>query len=332
MKKIACVGFHATGAGVIDDLLRECENVAQGFYEAESRILHDADGVSDLEFHLVECPNRQKTAIAIERFLRYAQDNKRMYEKIYGKKWIPLCREYMDSITKFQYKGYNKRQLIIKKPYTQYLMLWYKLINRLTPKEFRKPGWYNYFPNETAYHACLSEEEFIEKTRFFTEQLCNSVPQKKNTEYIVIDQMIAGNYPERYLRYVNDLKVIVVDRDPRDLYIHHETHKDHVLPKDPYHFCTYYRDNRRKYGRIDKSKVLYVSFEDMIYHYDEMVKRVFDFIGMSSIYHIAPRTHFDPSKSIRGTQLWKTHIEYSEAVTIIESELPEFLYQYPDNN
>ena len=53
MKKIACVGYHATGAGVIDDLFREFDNVAQGQYEVESRLLQDPDGISDLEYNLV---------------------------------------------------------------------------------------------------------------------------------------------------------------------------------------------------------------------------------------------------------------------------------------
>ena len=52
MKKIACVGYHATGAGVIDDLFREFDNVAQGQYEVESRLLQDPDGISDLNIIL----------------------------------------------------------------------------------------------------------------------------------------------------------------------------------------------------------------------------------------------------------------------------------------
>ena len=39
MKKIACVGYHGTGAGVVDDLFREFDNVYHGTYEAEVRLL-----------------------------------------------------------------------------------------------------------------------------------------------------------------------------------------------------------------------------------------------------------------------------------------------------
>lgn len=328
MKKIACVGYHATGAGVIDDLFREFDNVAQGHYEAESRILQDVDGISDLEFHLVECPNRLKTAVAIERFLRYAKTNRRMYEKIYGKKWLSMCKAYIESITKFRYEVYNLRAIMAQHPLAYYWYLICKSFNRLKPIQLRHPGWYNYFHGSKAYHADVSEEDFITLTQDFIEQLCNQIPHNENTEYVVIDQMIGGNYPERYLRYVKDLKVIVVDRDPRDLFIHMQIHHDEKLPKDPWQFCQIFKDIRQRKGIIDDSKVLYVSFEDMIYSYELMIKKVMDFVGISPEHHVAPRTHFDPTKSIRGTQLWKVYPQYTEAVKIIEKELPDYLHTY----
>lgn len=332
MKKITCVGYHATGAGVIDDLFREFDNVVQGHYEAECRILHDADGVSDLEYHLVENPHRLKTEIAIERFLRYAEENRREYEKTFGKEWIPLCKEYVNSLAKFKYFGYSTRCIRERSPYYRYNLLLKKIINRLKPKSIRHPTWYNYFPNEEEYHVCLTDEEFIQKTKVFTEKLCSLIPHTSTTEYTLIDQMIPGDYTERYFRYVNDLQAIVVDRDPRDLYIHNMIHGDHALPKDPHQFCIHFRDIRRKRGFHDPNKVMYVTFEDMIYNYDEMVRKVLDFIGISLEHHVSPQTHFVPSKSIQGTKLWEKYPEYADAVRIIERELPEYLYHYPVNN
>ncbi len=328
MKKIACVGYHATGSGVIDDLFREFDNVSQGFYEAESQFLQAADGISDLEFHLVECPNRLKTGIVVERFLRYAKDTRRMYEKIFGSEWIKMCENYVEAITKFQFQGYHDRPLIVKKPHMKYVILFLKVINKLTPKKYRKPGWYNYFPHEKEYHACISEREFIQKTRDFVDILCSHIPQNENTDYIVLDQLVPGNAPMRYLRYVRDLKVIVVDRDPRDLYIHHQKHCDHKLPSDPYQFCEYYRDIRRKTEIVSSDDVLYVTFEDMIYKYDEMVKKVMNFVGIDVSHHVSPKSHFNPEVSIKGTQQWNSYPQYLDAVKIIESELPDYLYHY----
>lgn len=328
MKKITCVGYHATGSGVIDDLFREFDNVAQGHYEAECRVLHDADGISDLEYHLVENPHRLKTEVAIERFLRYARESRRQYEKTFGKDWMPLCEEYIDSITKFRYKGWHSKCLKERSVRDRYTYILKKAQNKLRFKKFRHPVWFDYFPKEMCYHASLGEEEFLEKTQLFTEKLCNLIPQDEKTEFVLVDQMIPGDHPERYFRYVKDLKAIVVDRDPRDLYIHHIIHKDHILPVEPRQFCVHYKDIRKKRGNIDPANVLYVTFEDMIYNYDSMIKKVMDFVGITSGHHITPKSHFIPSTSISGTRLWEKYPEYMAAVKVIESELPKYLHKY----
>ena len=328
MKKIACVGYHYTGSGVIDDILRECDNVAQGTSEAECRILQETDGVADLEYHLIDNPHRTGSAIAVERFLRYAKDHRRMYEKVFGKKWLPICYEYIESISKFQFQGYNFTQLYIKKPYTKYIILFHKIINKLLPSSLRKPGYYDYFPKETAYHAMPPRELFLKETKKFIEKLCLAIPNPNQAEYVVLDQLIAGNNPNRYLRYIDDIKIIVVDRDPRDLYIYHHSRHDHMLPKDPHHFCVHYKDIRQRVCQVDAEKVLYVTFEDLIYSYDIMVEKVLDFIGIPKSHHIHPRRFFNPEISIKGTQLWKTHPEYAAQVKIIEQELPDYIHQY----
>ena len=203
-----------------------------------------------------------------------------------------------------------------------------KIVNRLKPKKIRHPTWYNYFPKEEEYHVCLTDKEFLQKTLCFTEKLCSLIPHSATTEYTLIDQMMPGDYTERYFRYVNDLKVIVVDRDPRDLYIHNMIHGDHALPKDPHQFCVHYRDIRKKRGYNDSNKVLYVTFEDMIYNYDIMVPKVLEFVGIDKKHHVSKKTHFNPSKSIRGTKLWEKHPEYKTAACLIEKELPDYLHDY----
>ena len=328
MKKIACVGYHATGAGVIDDLLREFDNVAQGAYECESRYLHDADGVSDLEYNLVENPHRLNSGFAIRRFINYANRNNRQLRKVYGQKWLELAYNYADSITKFEYTGYKGMDTSLYSSEERYKELLLRALNKLLPKRYRKQAWYNYHPRKTTLHAILSEESFLHKTRTFVDRLCDSIPHKPSDEFVVIDQMVPGNNIERYLRYVNDLKVIVVDRDPRDLYIRQRILHDHVLPNDPYYFSQYYIDIRPAKNYVFPSNVLLVSFEDMIYKYNEMVAKITDFLGLSISHHVRPKTHFNPEISIKGTQTWKLHPEFREEISVIEKELSKYLYNY----
>ena len=106
MKKIACVGYHATGAGVIDDLFREFDNVTQGQYECEMRVLQDPDGISDLEYNLVENPHRLNSGFAIKRFKKYVDRMDRTYRKIFGKKWKSISYDYAESLAKINYNGF----------------------------------------------------------------------------------------------------------------------------------------------------------------------------------------------------------------------------------
>lgn len=328
MKKIACVGYHYTGAGVIDDLFRECDNVAQGPSEAESIFLQHTDGILDLEYHLVENPHRTGSSIAIDRFLKYVKEYRRMYEKIYGKQWLSLCTEYIYSISKFEFEGYCFPQLFLRKPYLKYIMQIFFIVNKFIPPRYRIPKYYNFFPHEKSFHAYPSQEEFIEKTKIFLDKLCNQIPINDKTEFILLDQLVAGNNPSSYLKFIDNLKVFVVDRDPRDMYIYHHSRHDHMLPKDPYQFCIHYKDIRERHGEIDEKKVMYISFEDMIYSYDKMKNKIFEFVGMDINHHISPRKYFDPNISIKNTKLWESNLEYGKQVAIIEKELPQFLHHY----
>ncbi|MBR6091483.1 MAG: hypothetical protein IKQ09_01535 [Bacteroidales bacterium] len=324
--KIAIAGYHYSGCGVIDDLFKEFDNVSQPIRECESRFLHEMDGVSDLEYHLVENPHRLKTSYAIDRFLRYCKREEKKYEKLYGSNWFLICKEYVEDLIKFQYKGYNLIHLSERSSFYPRYVKFQSLLQKLLPVKYRKSSRYNYFPKEKLYHASLSEEEFLEKTRVFTNRLVESMKVDRKADYVIMDQMFAANNPTRYLRYVDNVKGIVVDRDPRDLYINHQLREDHMLPPDPHQFCEHFRDIRKIIGGEDPN-VLYLMIEDMIYHYDVFVPKVCEFVGIDRSHHVQPKKYFDPAISIKGTRTWERYPQFSEAVKTIEQELPDFLYK-----
>ncbi len=327
MKKIACIGYHYTGSGVIDDLFRECDNVYQGLYEAELRFLHDPDGISDLEYNLVQNPHRLSSTLAIKRFVDYARRSSRQVQQIVGKDWMNLVNDYVDKITLLKYPGYIAGDMLFFSGYQKIVDFCVRAYNKISPPKFRFPKDSNHIPSAITYYSRLDEEFFLDTTRKFVEKVC-SLANKENKEFIMLDQFIGANNPSRYLRYANDLKAIIVDRDPRDLYISRIKVRDRLLPSDPHEFCIYYRNIRKTTGKIPYDNCMYVRFEDMIYNYEENVNKVFEFIGIDKSHHKDPKKCFNPSVSINGTKLWERYPQYEEAVKIIERELPEYLYKY----
>lgn len=329
MKLITCVGYHATGAGVIDDLLRECDNVAQGKYEREVRFLHDPDGVADLEYHLVTNPHRSASGQAIKRFIHYTQTEGKQGLSVFGPRWNELAIEYAESLAIMKYKGWRFADVEQLPFWEKSFFMLRRAFNHLLPRAIRKPGWYDYFPKLETYYSLLSRDVFLEKTRSFVAELCESAnPEHK--EYLMLDQFVPSHNPLQSVPYIGDIKIIIVDRDPRDLYIHNMYHKDHRLPKDPHLFATQYRLMRKRYGEEDSRMVLRVNFEDMIYNYQDYTTKVFRFLGINPIeHHVQPKAYFNPDVSIKGTQMWKRFPQYLDSVAIIEKELPDMLYSYP---
>ena len=327
MRKIACVGYHATGAGVIDDLFREFDNVAQGFYEAECRLLQDPDGIADLEWNLVCNPHRLNSGFAVKRFLRYVKRTKRTYKKIFGSKWVALSEEYARAIVKIDYRGYWHGDIWLLNPILQYYHLFRRGMSKIAPKKLKKPSYYNYFPWLHTYHACMDEAHFLEETRKYLDKLCNAMnPDGK--EFVLLDQPFSPSNLGLYTRYLDDVKTIVVDRDPRDVFIFQKLIREHTLPTDVHEFCTVYRDSRNRISEAPRLSCLYVTFEEMIYNYDESVNKVINFIGIDQAHHVYKKTRFDPAVSIKNTKLWEKYPQYADAVKIIENELAEYLYLY----
>ena len=80
---------------------------------------------------------------------------------------------------------------------------------------------------------------------------------------------------------------------------------------------------------MGSAKVLKLQFEDLIYNYDASMERIYAFLGVTTAQHSAPRTHFDPAKSIQNTQLFRANEQYAREAEIIAELLPEYIYDFP---
>ena len=331
MKIVTCVGYHATGSGLIDDYLREFSCVSQGGYDKECRLLQDPDGVSDLEYNLVENPHRLNSGYALKRFRAMAKRYHRNYSAIFGKDYMALIDDYIHDLTKLEYQGYWFADVWLLPDWRRYVWYIQRGINRLKPSKYRYSNTHNFFPDIKTLHCNVDEDEFLRNTRRFVDNLALKVASGNNKKFVLLDQLVHPNNVNRYLRYVNDLKVIIVDRDPRDVYLNQMLADEHTLPSDPYVFSQIYRDTRKMTTKdYDTSRVLFVQFEDMIYKYEEYTKKVRDFIGIDEKYHNKPKSRFIPEVSIKNTRQWKQHPEFNGAIDIIAENLPEFLYSFPE--
>jgi len=185
MRIISCASYYGTGSSAIIDYLSEFDN-CQSLTNYEFRFVQDPDGISDLEFNLVENHNRGY--------------------------W------YYDVIERGKLFNFYKRTINKIMQHT----FWRGQENRNI----------NEMPREMTLCSRPGQEKFLECTRRYIDRLF-SIPNKDNKSNILVDQIVPPSNLDRFLRYFNDIKVFVVDRDPRDIYLSAKyVWRIHIIPTE----------------------------------------------------------------------------------------------------
>lgn len=322
MRVITCTGYHGTGSSAIGDLLSEFQNVdAKSAFEPS--FLHYSFGVSDLEYSLIENPDRHSSSFSLNNFIRYANIASITYNKFFNGAWTPSVDAYVKSLTIASFSRYRSRLVYIQPKCKRYLA---KLIEKSIGINFQ--------PRENYFCTITDDDLFIEATHRFVRNLLLSIHD--NREFLFIDQLFPSSNIARFYRYVDfPVKTIIVDRDPRDLYLQEKyILKDNVTPiQSPEVFCTWYKHIRAtQKDELKLDDVTLIRFEDMIYRYEQTISKIASFIGLDSKLHIQKGERFNPWSSIRNTRLWEKYQKDREAIAFIETELKEYLYPYREED
>lgn len=330
---IGTCGFCATGSSAVSDYLKEFDE-NQVLDEMEFTIPYRPDGLLDLEYHLMQNPCRDDgSAIAIPRFRRLMKKQIRSICIKYGVPQIKLQQlvdEFIDSLVQFRWYGTNRSDVELNPSKFYYYFANIIMKGKVIPRINRKIGrCVNIYPYRDL-EVSIAPLSFDESSRAFVKNLLSFMGAnfQKN---IVLDQPFMGDDPTQSFRFFDNPKAIVVDRDPRDLYIFalkvlYKSTK--YFPVDNVQeFVTYYKLLRKdRPYTIPNENVLCLHFEDMVYDYDNATKSIREFLGLG----INPRPFsvFDPKISIHNTRLFDRFPEYKDDINYIEKSLPEYLFDY----
>lgn len=332
MRIITCVGYYATGSSAVKDLCREYSN-CDSIGDYELRFVQDPKGISDLEYNIVENNHRHNTSNAIKDYLKLAKFYNgdfytKRYRKYFCEDFMKITQKYIDDLVQLESKAWWH--------YDQYnrgkIFYFFDILYGKFVSIFRKGLRKSFLSNkEKGYYTYMSKEEFYRITQEYTDSLMKNA-NKNNTPFLMAEQLVSPSNVNRYLNYFKDIKVIIIERDPRDLYIAcNEVYREGIVPVSSVEdFCKWYRITRehRKHEPMDESRALLVNFEDMIYNYDITTDKIAKFVGLDEKDHINKLKHFNPNLSIRGTKLFDKYPKYAEDVKYIEENLAEYIYDY----
>ncbi|OOM80319.1 sulfotransferase [Clostridium sp. BL-8] len=328
---IGVCGYGATGSSAVVGLLKEFSGL-QVYDDAEFKYAYKVDGLQDLEYHLVKQYSRHVSGdMAIKRFLysinyAYTPFVKKSVPK---KAFIELSRKYADSLIQAKWKGIESADYEVGfLPKSMCNLGFKKIIFPNYERIFKKT--YDMWPARELYLS-IEPEDFYKKTKDYIRNLLLAMGADLSKP-IVLDQPFEGNAPQNSFSFFDNPKAIVVDRDPRDLFLVSKyavraKGEARFMPRtDVKKFVEYYRQLRIHQKRVDNENIIFVRFEDLIYNYEHTVKRIATFLNLGT--HNMPKEYFKPEISISNTQLHNKYMECKDEVEYIEKELSEYLFPY----
>lgn len=318
---IGICGFSWSGSGAVLDFIRDFNETQVG--ESEFIFPYYPGSLVDLDFAVNNaCCKCISSVIA---FHRFKKAGKLLLEKSTKRKINSLMDEYISSLIDCKWVGsVQGTDEILKKNFCS------RLFKKICWK-FPKFGEHIRHMNKSPYVDCylsIKPKDFTEKTQQFIDGVLASSGFNLNKN-IFLDQPFPGNNPRICMKYFRDSKCIIVNRDPRDLYLLAKVYYKGValsIPTDSVEaFINFYQSMRKM--EENSPNILSINFEDLIYDFKNSSQKILDFCNLDEKDYFM--NNFDPNKSINNTQLFNIDTKFCDDIKIIEKALSCYLYNFP---
>lgn len=159
-----------------------------------------------------------------------------------------------------------------------------------------------------------------------------------NKHNLVLDQFLLPHNLFHLQNYFDDnVRVFVVERDPRDVYLLNKYiwHPQGIavpFPLNVSDFCKYYKKIRKSEKFVEDQRIMRLHFEDLVYNYDSSINVLYEFLGVNKDFHKYKKKYFNPEISVKNTHLFDMNLYWKEETNIIKKELGEYIYHYPESN
>lgn len=321
---ISVTGFGYSGSGAMLDLLTEFENITvlsdadpDGSLRTknynngtnELNLLRHSGGIFFLEkffpsnnIFLHDCAVKMFIALIKEHYINNGE--------IFSDKFLELSNEFLNNITDVKIKTDYGAE------YQPHLIsVGTESFNFISKK----------FDNRCIYTLKnISKEEYISYAKKYIKDFFATINSK---EYLAFDQMLSDLEcdMEHYLQYIDNLKLIAVYRDPRDVYATAVSRNITWIPKDVDSFIKWYKKLLNPYLINKNPQYLLVRFEDLVLNYDETLKKLTEFLNIDISKHKYPKHSFNPECSKANIGIYKKYNIQNE-ISKIEEVLPDFIY------
>jgi len=325
---IGVCGNYSTGSSAYSDLLMEFDD-ARVLDCIEFIFSYYPDGLETLDYHLNNYRKYMSSTVAISRFKKLVYWQSR---KIASKKEITsVINDFLNKIIQISWKGHGYADVLTRPSFEIFIKR--VLFTLAKTLRFNKLSllYPALFPHNLDFS--VMPENFNNAAKEFISEILDIMGRKQDF-VTILDQPFEGCNPIKSFKYFENPKAIIVDRDPRDIYLYI---KMFLRPRgrEGFQVPTGNVNDFIKYIRLvhktpsdlkNRNDIMYINFEHLIYDYENTIKKVSDFTGV--IKHINKGKYFIPSRSRTNTQLFKVYSDFKDDIKIIENELSDYIFPF----
>lgn len=332
LRVIDLSGYSFSGKGAFFELLSEFNGYHYHSIEFEFELLRTPGGILDLEDALVThwSPVRASEALRLfKKLISVFGGNRSLYSRLfshgyhydfYFNGFTKLSNKFLSDLVQSRWKSPWPFALNTKSILDVFFR---KLMYRLgftSCMEF------------VVYFSRLTQSEFDAIVMDYLENLFRSILKPTDTT-LLLNNAFEPFYPYKSHRFFRHPKSILVDRDPRDIYLSAKRNgmvsKSNVgkavVGNTVEDFISRFLMYRSHNENQNSDSVLNLRFEDLVLSYDRTLNLLYDFLGESPANHIYKAERFNPEKSKRNVRIY-LHASNSELADIkkIEERLSQF--------
>ena len=316
-------GFGHSGKSVVSDILREFEGFQVPSHNFEFNLIRIQGGLIDLKHALVDNWSPIRSDAAIRRFIKLVHrigppasfsnpkslfySNGMNYDNVFKGRFSEISEAFVRSLI-----------------YTEFLADWpYPLIDDLPSKQFLARFRNVVSAKKKLINVMITDpKEFEMKATRYLQDLFGLILED-DKDVMVLHNAVEPFNPRDGLFLLGDAKLIVVQRDPRDIFAStivsegafipdYETKRNWELKRNMLGNTVDLFIERQKlyYDHVqadkDNDHVLRLRYEDIILDYNNTLKRLYDFLNVGSQSHELKGEFFNPLLSKKNIGLWKS--------------------------
>lgn len=326
-------GYSFTGKSAYYDLLSRCQNVRSFGIESEFDLIRCQGGLLDLYHALCISWSPIRSSEAIRKFrrlIRYFGGKRNFYDRLF--RYGP---HYDSNYLGFTHKSENFiKKLILSEWKGEWPFADFNESYSLTiiKKNIKRLG---LAKTETVYLSSFSEEKFKELCVSYIRELFED-SYDPNTEGLLLNNCFEPFEPLLSMKFFPEARAIVVDRDPRDIYISASNARivngvdvgGAVIGGGAEAFIERFLAYRDNVSDALSPKLMRTNFENLILKNADEIEKLSSFLAPLEIDWSIAKSNFNLEKSSKNIRQWLSpdNIKYQNDIKLIEERLSGYCY------